>query len=341
MRRALGLWVLVLSGCPAGGLPANSPQDSGTELLGNTCAADSQCPAGMVCEGCGGGGGGEGEGKTCVPGCREKAQCPATMTCNPNVLCTECPCPPGWCDLDPCRDVDGDGFAPVTEGPLQCPGKKTGDCDDARKTAFPGAVEVCANGVDDDCDGKSDARDDDGVCRTCGPSQSYCSTSRNCGLGARCERGCCETCGTPPAPTCDAGQCVLPGGLEPDTGCQVAPVCADCSGCPTTVAYVCGLNGVTYQNACLARAAGTQALYAGQCLTGEQYRCTGQFDCFGNQYCRDTSPDAGVDLRCTRLNTCVHDVDCELAVRGTVLCPDGGGVAPLGCDNFRCVTRCQ
>jgi hypothetical protein len=116
-------------------------------------------------------------------------------------------------------------------------------------------------------------------------------------------------------------------------------VCADCSACPTTVSYVCALNGTTSLNECLARTAGTEVFYAGPCLTGEQYRCFTQFDCFGNQYCRDTTPDAGVDRRCTKLNSCVHDMDCALAVQGTVLCPDGG-LAPLGCEAYRCVTRC-
>lgn len=326
--------MVVLWGCAPDGAPAQGVADAGSELSTNVCVADEQCPAGMVCEGC------PGQSKTCVPGCRVDAQCPTFMVCTGRVLCTTCPCPPGWCDLDPCRDVDGDGFAAApADGPVTCPGKKVGDCDDARRDVNPGQAEVCANGLDDDCDGKADTHSD--ACRTCEQGQRYCSTNRNCGQNETCDRGCCTTCGTPPAPTCDPTQCVLPGGVDPDTGCFVESVCGNCQSCPSTTSYVCGLNGATYQNGCYAEAAGTKVLYAGSCNRGEQHRCQGPQDCFGNQYCRDTEPDAGVELRCTRRNTCVHDVDCAEALGGvTVLCPDGG-IAPLGCTGFKCVTRCQ
>ena len=39
-------------------------------------------------------------------------------------------------------DADGDGFS-----------EAAGDCDDTRAAVFPGATEVCDDGVDDDCDG--------------------------------------------------------------------------------------------------------------------------------------------------------------------------------------------
>lgn len=330
MRRALGLLVVAAwSGC-SGALPAQQHDvDAGTDSLPTSCVADEQCPAGMVCEGCVLG------DKTCVPGCRVDAQCPANMVCSGKVLCTECPCPPGWCDLDPCRDVDGDGFVPTDDAAASCPGKQKGDCDDARAWIHPGAREVCATGLDEDCDGKTDARDDE--CRVCGSGQSSCSTSRNCGLGWTCERGCCETCAVPPQAVCDAGQCSLPGGVDPDTGCQRAPVCGACDACPSTRSPVCGFNGATYDNACLATAAGTQVLYAGECLSGEQTSCRANaFDCLGNQYCRGA--DAGVGL-CTKLGHCAVDVDCAEAVRATVLCPNGS-VAALACRDLRCAAVC-
>jgi hypothetical protein len=44
--------------------------------------------------------------------------------------------------LDPLADTDLDGFSPAG-----------GDCDDTRPTVFPGGVEICEDGFDQDCDG--------------------------------------------------------------------------------------------------------------------------------------------------------------------------------------------
>ncbi len=58
-------------------------------------------------------------------------------------------------------DADGDGFGSATATPeMSCapvPGKvmNSGDCDDTRASAKPGAAEQC-NGLDDDCDGQVD-----------------------------------------------------------------------------------------------------------------------------------------------------------------------------------------
>jgi len=52
-----------------------------------------------------------------------------------------------------CGDVDGDGIPGV-----DCGGD---DCDDDDPAVYPGADELCANGIDDDCDG--DVDEDDAV----------------------------------------------------------------------------------------------------------------------------------------------------------------------------------
>jgi len=55
-----------------------------------------------------------------------------------------------------CRDGDGDGSYEVD--PL-CP--NSDDCDDLDANAFPGAPEVCADGIDQDCNGYDDLTDFD------------------------------------------------------------------------------------------------------------------------------------------------------------------------------------
>jgi hypothetical protein len=114
-----------------------------------TCASDAECPQGLqacvngICDSCPGGGG-------CV-----EAECRfgrVPMTPGSGV--------PGRCAsygtgcqrCVPACDQDGDGFCPGNPG-MEQPG---GDCDDANASVHPMALEVCGNGIDDDCDGLVD-----------------------------------------------------------------------------------------------------------------------------------------------------------------------------------------
>jgi hypothetical protein len=299
---------------------AGPPRDS-------SCATDVDCPTGMLCEGCGDG------FMTCVPGCRTDAQCGANMLCNHDVQCLTCPCPSGYCDLDPCRDLDGDGYAAALTG--ICPGKSIGDCNDGARTTNPAARERCANGRDDDCDGRSDSRDVDGVCRTtCDPGFGLCSTSIYCGTQRYCDRGCCELCAAPVDPVCAPGQCLLAGGLD-GNGCLRPGVCGDCQSCSLDQEPVCGRNFATYTNACRAEAAGTQVLHTGECLRGEGVTCEDKSDCYSNQFCRDLG-DAG--QHCSKVGTCSVDADCD-HVTSVVSCGDAG-LASWTCRNERCSPVC-
>lgn len=285
---------------------------------------DDDCPRGMLCEGCGG------TPMSCVPGCRTDGQCGPNMICNHNVRCLSCPCPEGLCDLDPCRDFDGDGFAAAVSG--VCPGKQVGDCDDTLATTRPGGRERCANGRDDDCDGRTDARDDE--CRVCTSGSGYCSSSRSCSRQQYCERGCCEACPSVNQPVCEPGQCLLPGGLD-GKGCPAASVCADCQSCSNNYEPVCGKNFATYQNACLGGAAGTQVMHQGECNWGEGLRCEERTDCASNQVCRELGPEG---LRCARVGTCSVDADCA-AVTSVVSCGDAGPGRWV-CRMERCAALC-
>ncbi len=56
-------------------------------------------------------------------------------------------------------DHDGDGFSPAQ-----------GDCDDTNPSIHPGAVEICGNGLDEDCDGVADRSvDGSGNVTACSP----------------------------------------------------------------------------------------------------------------------------------------------------------------------------
>lgn len=315
-----------LLGC-GGGMEATQvafTADSGPPRS-SSCSADVDCPTGMLCEGCGDG------FMTCVPGCRTDAQCGPNMICGHDVQCLSCPCPSGYCDLDPCRDLDGDGYAAALSG--LCPGKVIGDCDDGAATTHPQGRERCANGQDDDCDGRKDARDDE--CRdVCDMGFGFCATSLYCGAQRYCDEGCCEACMARQDPTCGAGQCLLAGGLD-EKGCIAARVCGDCQSCTNDHEPVCGKNFATYTNSCVARLAGTQVMHSGECARGEGLTCEARIDCYYNQLCRDLG-DAG--QRCALIGTCSVDADCA-AVTSVVPCGDAG-VASWTCRAERCAAVC-
>lgn len=330
MRSTVG--ILMLSLCACGGpsaLPGTekfSTTDAGLRH-DSTCAVDADCPSGMLCEGCADG------FKTCVPGCRDSSQCGPFQVCTHNVQCLTCPCPSGWCDLDPCRDFDGDGYVALTD--VECPGKLPGDCDDTRDWVNPGAKERCANGLDDDCNRKAD-RNDPACRQTCDSGQRWCNTSADCGTNLSCEAGCCTACPALTPPTCGPNECLLAGGLQPN-GCLSPLVCGSCRSCPLEYIPVCGVNFATYNNRCLAQQAGVAVLHDGECLRREGHACQHEVDCAsGNLFCRDMGE--GVK-RCSRVGTCTTDDDCGRV--GVVVSCGDGGLATLVCGDHRCNARCE
>ncbi len=95
------------------------------------------------------------------------------------------------------RDADGDGVGVASSQVSGCtapPGHvaRSGDCDDACRTCFPGGIETC-NGEDDDCD----SRIDEDLSRACGPSAEV----------GQCRRG-TETCSAGVWSTC--GDAIMP-----------------------------------------------------------------------------------------------------------------------------------
>lgn len=100
-----------------------------------------------------------------------------------------------------------------------------------------------------------------------------------CGEGEVMHQNECKTlCGDPEqGDVCPEGTAC--GGCAPDPGCPECDVCLlvcepapapppVCDACPEIWAPVCGLDGVTYGNACEADCAGADVAYEGECRVG-------------------------------------------------------------------------
>ncbi len=136
----------------------------------------------------------------------------------------------------PCSDADGDGYG--NPGKTNCAKSAETDCNNNNANIYPGATEICGNGVDEDCSGADQPCScgnnvlDSGEACDNDPSSSTRTKSQSCPGGypsvtATCNSGCTGydyTCGS-----CGDG---VKNGDE--TG-------VDCGGaCTTTAAEVCG-----------------------------------------------------------------------------------------------------
>ncbi len=164
-----------------------------------------------------------------------------------------------------CVDVDIDGHFPTACMDADCPART--DCDDTRMDVRPGAMEICGNGLDDDCAGG------DMVC----PAQCACTdvdgdghypiacTDVDCPMRTDCNDalggvhpGAMEICGNGLDDDCAGGDMVCPplcsctdgdsDGFYPlaciDTDCPMRTDCNDAaSGVHPGATEVCG-NGV-------------------------------------------------------------------------------------------------
>ena len=131
-------------------------------------------------------------------------------------------------------DRDGDGFCGEgvddnRDGDCldvdESRGGEVADCDDSNPTVFPAALEICDDGLDNDCDGRIDAVD---------PVCGGCASDGNCNDGDPCtEDRCTEdrtACENIPIPGCgDPG--TGDGGVNGDGGIVEMPTDEGGCGC--------------------------------------------------------------------------------------------------------------
>jgi len=155
--------------CPQGNDCDDTNKDinpGATDICGD--GIDQDCLAGDVeCACIDGDGDGYGEGPTCLgPDCYDNnadAYPGATEICGDGID-QDCSGADEACPVEECTeesDTDGDGFGTAN-------GCDEIDCDDTLKDVYPGAPEICGDGVDQDCNGsdlvcpETDCIDQDG-----------------------------------------------------------------------------------------------------------------------------------------------------------------------------------
>lgn len=121
---------------------------------------------------------------------------------------------------DSCEDDDGDGYG---EGNL-CTGP---DCDDGNPDVHPAAVEICGNGIDEDCSGEDEVCPDDCVDNDGdGYGDGVDCAGEDCDdTNADIHPGAEDLCGNGTDEDCSGADAVCEDVCEKDGDCPVGQIC--------------------------------------------------------------------------------------------------------------------
>jgi hypothetical protein len=285
------------AGCSTTGCGFGETCDTSVGCTPSSCSCDAATGSWLCTDDCGGG--------TCVPSegaCSSNADCPEFLVCDVAGDFCRPMCAVDCFRYDPVCGTDG-----VTYG---C-GVADAECRGI-PVAYAGECITGGGGVEGD----------------------PCATDSECNIGLICEAGSCNIgiCPGLYAPVCGSngvsygnscearaahatvaydGECIAPGDLgDPcavDTECAIDLVCeagaCQYNFCPFIYAPVCGVDGVTYSNACTARSAHTAVDYEGECGTAPPVGCYSDADCARGTLC-SAATECLPDPSCPMCSVC-------------------------------------
>jgi hypothetical protein len=259
------------------------------------CTTDADCTAGFqacmsgICEICEGGC----KPESCVFGGDENTPGVQGRCHSFGMGCSRCV---------PACDKDGDGFCPGEPGSSQ-PG---GDCDDNNPAVHPKAVEVCGNGLDDDCNGDVD--------EGCAPCAEASECPRD---GQTCQAGACVGCEN----SCSPATCRFRANdMDPGVAGRCVSFGRGCSKCVP----LCDGDGDGY---CPGSPGNGQP--GGDCRDNDPNVHPMAVEICGNGF--DDNCNGYIDEGCT---PCTTDEECS---QGLMACIEGVcDICKSGCDPERC-----